>query len=103
MIWRDWSPGYEAGVQNAESSDLMCYSCHDGYVEDSRAEIRIGYQPSWPLRANVAAVVTASGSTLRSCSRSSSRVGTRPAASASVHAVAGSLLPKTGPQTPFHD
>jgi predicted CXXCH cytochrome family protein len=36
--------GFESGREGAESTDLMCYSCHDGYVEDSRARIRLGYQ-----------------------------------------------------------
>jgi len=36
--------GYESGVKNVESSELMCFSCHDGYVADSRARVRSGRQ-----------------------------------------------------------
>jgi predicted CXXCH cytochrome family protein len=35
---------FASGLMGAESTDLMCYSCHDGYVEDSRARTRLGYQ-----------------------------------------------------------
>jgi len=35
---------FRSGREGAESTDLMCYSCHDGYVADSRARIRLGYQ-----------------------------------------------------------
>jgi len=36
--------GYQSGREGAESTDLMCFSCHDGYVADSRARIRLGHQ-----------------------------------------------------------
>lgn len=35
---------FESGREHAESSELMCYSCHDGYVADSRIRIQAGFQ-----------------------------------------------------------
>jgi len=36
--------GWQSGREGAESTDLMCYSCHDGYVADFRARTRTGRQ-----------------------------------------------------------